>query len=338
MADVTAQPSSPRQTHPRRRSSGRRTLRGVILVAVAICVGLTPAVQAHATPSPEEIEAQLDKQWEQLEPVIEQYNKVHNGLVKNRKKAAELERKIKPLAQQVDGALDRIGGLAAKNYKLGPAAEAAALVSGDDRATLTERLTMLNYLAGQEHEQIADVFAVKSKYDEEKAKLDTLIRQQARQDAELAGKKKKIDSEIKRLERLRETAGGTFTIDVGECPPVTVTGKAAIAVRTACEQLGDPYVWGAVGPNSFDCSGLTQYAWKAAGIHLTHFTGDQWKETRSVSRAEARAGDLVFFFEDLHHVGIYLGNGKLVHASRAGQPVKVASIEYMPLAGFRRVA
>ena len=104
----------------------------------------------------------------------------------------------------------------------------------------------------------------------------------------------------------------------------------------ACAQVGKPYVWGATGPNSFDCSGLTQYAYKAAGIYLTHFTGAQWNEGKAISRSEARPGDLVFFFSDLHHVGLYLGNNQMVHAARAGKPVNVSPITTMPLAGFRR--
>ena len=72
-------------------------------------------------------------------------------------------------------------------------------------------------------------------------------------------------------------------------------------------------------------------------MYLTHHTGDQWNETTRVSSSEARAGDLVFFYSDLHHVGLYLGNGLIVHASRAGQPVKVSEVRYMPLAGYRRV-
>lgn len=128
-------------------------------------------------------------------------------------------------------------------------------------------------------------------------------------------------------------------VSVAGCPTIegVVAQAARTAIETACKQVGDPYVWGATGPNSFDCSGLTQYAYKKAGIYLTHFTGAQWNEGRSVSRSEARPGDLVFFFSDLHHVGLYLGNGIMVHAPRTGKPVQVSSINNMPVAGFRRV-
>jgi cell wall-associated NlpC family hydrolase len=87
----------------------------------------------------------------------------------------------------------------------------------------------------------------------------------------------------------------------------------------------------------FQCSGLTQYAWQAAGVSLTHFTGAQRREGTPVSRSELRPGDLVFFYSDLHHVGMYVGNGLMVHASRSGVPVKMARIDRgVPYMGARR--
>jgi cell wall-associated NlpC family hydrolase len=112
-------------------------------------------------------------------------------------------------------------------------------------------------------------------------------------------------------------------------------------VRTACAQIGKPYVWAANGPDAFDCSGLTQYAWQAVGVSLSHFTGAQWNEGTPVSRAAAQPGDLVFFFGDLHHMGMYVGNGLMVHAATFGVPVRMEYIDNIDngqVAGFRRPA
>ncbi|MEU1020180.1 NlpC/P60 family protein [Streptomyces sp. NPDC005898] len=107
--------------------------------------------------------------------------------------------------------------------------------------------------------------------------------------------------------------------------------KAAKVVAFARAQLGKPYVWGATGPDSYDCSGLTQDAWKAAGISLPRTTWDQAKGGTTVRTADAEPGDLVFFYDDLSHVGIYIGDGKMIHAPRPGTNVRVESIHYMPL-------
>jgi cell wall-associated NlpC family hydrolase len=113
-------------------------------------------------------------------------------------------------------------------------------------------------------------------------------------------------------------------------PPVRGgSGAAGTAVRTAMAQLGDPYVWAAAGPDAFDCSGLVQYAYGAAGIALPHSSRMQSTMGTSVSRSALRPGDLVFFFSPVSHVGIYIGNGQMVHAATSGSPVKIASIDAM---------
>jgi cell wall-associated NlpC family hydrolase len=110
---------------------------------------------------------------------------------------------------------------------------------------------------------------------------------------------------------------------------VANSGAAQIAVNTALAQVGKPYVWAAAGPNSFDCSGLTQFAYAAAGISLPHSSSGQSGMGAPVSRADLQPGDLVFFYSPVSHVGMYIGNGQMVHASTSGEPVKVASLDSM---------
>jgi cell wall-associated NlpC family hydrolase len=103
-------------------------------------------------------------------------------------------------------------------------------------------------------------------------------------------------------------------------------------------QRGKPYVWAASGPGSFDCSGLTQYAFRAAGISLPHSSRMQSQMGAAVSRSALQPGDLVFFYSPVSHVGIYVGNGQMVHAPTSGDVVKVASIDSMGgYAGARRI-
>jgi cell wall-associated NlpC family hydrolase len=333
--------------HPRtpdRPSNGRRRLRRIanhlLAAAMVACVALLPAAHAQAAPSVDEIETQIDKQWEQLEPTIEQYNKVHSQLIVNRKKSGELQNKIQPLSLQTALAFNRVGDLASRYYKVGPSAELNALLTTGKPSSLIDQLTMLDRMAADERARISTVIAARDKYNVEKGKLDALIVQQAKEDADLAARKKQIDAEIDRLQKLRLTAYGSSSsggsLRKGPCPANYIGGDAGTAVKTACAQIGKMYVWGAVGPSNFDCSGLTQYAWGKAGVRLTHFTGAQWNEGKAISRADARPGDLVFFFRDLHHVGMYVGNGLMVHAPRTGKPVQMQEIDVMPVAGFRR--
>ncbi|MFG3290986.1 NlpC/P60 family protein [Streptomyces sp. NPDC048179] len=104
--------------------------------------------------------------------------------------------------------------------------------------------------------------------------------------------------------------------------------KAAKAIAFARAQIGKPYVWGATGPGSYDCSGLSQAAWKAAGVSLPRTTYDQVNAGTTVSLADAQPGDLVFFYDDVSHVGIYIGNGMMIHAPKPGAYVREESIYY----------
>jgi cell wall-associated NlpC family hydrolase len=117
------------------------------------------------------------------------------------------------------------------------------------------------------------------------------------------------------------------------------SGAAQAAVQTALAQVGDPYVWGAGGPNAFDCSGLTQYAYAAAGISLPHSSRMQAQMGTAVSRSQLQPGDLIFYYSPVSHVSMYVGNGQMVHASTSGQPVKVVSVDSMGgITAMRRIA
>ncbi|WP_344336442.1 C40 family peptidase, partial [Streptomyces globosus] len=114
--------------------------------------------------------------------------------------------------------------------------------------------------------------------------------------------------------------------------------RAARAVAVAYGAVGKPYVWGATGPGAYDCSGLTQAAWRAAGVSLPRTTYTQINAGRRVSRGELAPGDLVFFYSGVTHVGLYIGNGQMIHAPRPGSTVRVAPIDSMPWAGASRPA
>ncbi|RBY92084.1 NlpC/P60 family protein [Blastococcus sp. TBT05-19] len=122
--------------------------------------------------------------------------------------------------------------------------------------------------------------------------------------------------------------------------PVVANSRAAqVAVDTAMAQRGKPYVWAASGPRAFDCSGLTSFAYKAAGVNLPRASRSQATVGQPVSRDQLQPGDLVFFRRPISHVGIYIGNGQMVHAPTSGDVVKVAAVDSVGgYAGARRIA
>jgi cell wall-associated NlpC family hydrolase len=125
------------------------------------------------------------------------------------------------------------------------------------------------------------------------------------------------------------SSGGGDTA-VAAAPAPAPTEAAQIAVDTALAQQGDPYEWGGAGPDSFDCSGLTMYAYAAAGISLPHSSNLQSTIGTPIADADLQPGDLVFFYSPVSHVGMYIGNGQMVHAGTSGDVVKVVELASMP--------
>ncbi|MFJ3303437.1 NlpC/P60 family protein [Streptomyces sp. NPDC086549] len=124
------------------------------------------------------------------------------------------------------------------------------------------------------------------------------------------------------------SGSSTSTGSTGSTSDSTYTTKAEKAIAFARAQIGKPYVWGATGPGSYDCSGLTQASWKAAGVNLPRTTWDQVDAGTTVSLADAKPGDLIFFYDDISHVGLYIGNGMMIHAPKPGAYVREESIYY----------
>ena len=126
---------------------------------------------------------------------------------------------------------------------------------------------------------------------------------------------------------------------VTAAPAAASSSAAQTAVNTALAQVGDRYVYGATGPNSFDCSGLTSFSYKAAGISIPRTSKAQSTFGTPVSKANLKPGDLVFFYSPVSHVAMYIGNGQIVHALNSSKPVQVMKLDSMPsYAGARRVA
>jgi cell wall-associated NlpC family hydrolase len=303
----------------------------MVIGFVALAVGVGTSTHAYAVPSPEELEQQIEAQWRVLEPIIEEYNGVNEQLKINRAKAEALKNQLQPLADQVDAAMGQVKVIAIAAYKNGRMGAVNALLSSDSPTKMADTLSKLDILARNQRAQVSGAAEIREKYGTDKKALDELIAQQAAREAELAAKKKEIEAKIAEMQRMRQAAfgggGGTGNLKPSACPGEIPPGPAATAVRTACAQIGKPYVFGAEGPNQFDCSGLTMYSWQQAGKSIGARTADgQFGATNRVTKANLRAGDLIFFYSPISHVAIYVGGGWAVHASRAGVPVKMKNV------------
>lgn len=117
---------------------------------------------------------------------------------------------------------------------------------------------------------------------------------------------------------------------------VSVSGRGGAAVAAAESVLGRPYVWGASGPSSFDCSGLTMWAWAHAGVGLSHSSSAQYGSGAHVSQSALQPGDLLFFYSPISHVGMYIGGGQMIHAPHTGDVVRIATPMWSDFVGAVR--
>ncbi|MEU1198510.1 NlpC/P60 family protein [Streptomyces sp. NPDC005813] len=188
----------------------------------------------------------------------------------------------------------------------------------DVQSKLTEARDLLSKLTAEEKARLAAI--EKKKQEEAARKAAELAKQQAAAEAA----QKAAAQESSSSDTSTGSTGSTGSTTTGS----SSTAKADKAVAFARTQIGKPYVWGATGPDSYDCSGLTQAAWKAAGVSLPRVTYDQVNAGTTVSLADAQPGDLVFFYDDISHVGLYIGNGMMIHAPKPGAYVREESIYY----------
>jgi cell wall-associated NlpC family hydrolase len=297
------------------------------------------ATAAHAEPTVAEIERQIDEDWNKLEPVIERHNATRQDLAAKRRQADALAKQIKPLEEQVDRALERVSALAVRAYKGENVSAVNALLGSRSPDQMVGQLELLDRFAQHQQQDVRQVAELRDRLAAKKAPLDEMVVQLGRTEAQLAAKKKQINAEIDRLQKLRLRiygSGGGGALRPAPCPASYPGGGAGAAVKFACAQIGKPYVWGAEGPNAYDCSGLMLAAWAKAGVSLPHNAAQQRRVTATVSRGELRPGDLVFYYSDLHHVGMYVGGGWVVHASRAGVPVRMKKVDDGPIHSYGR--
>jgi cell wall-associated NlpC family hydrolase len=209
-----------------------------------------------------------------------------------------------------------------------------------------DQMALMDYVSGKKGQKIDQLGSVKA----------AAGKAQAEAQAKLTARKNTEKTIAARAADLKKRGTTLASLQTRLCPaddPVTqavrasrgverlpmgpASAAAKKAVATALAQIGDPYVWAASGPNSFDCSGLTSFAWASAGVGLPHSSAAQYGVGTKISRDQVRAGDLVFFYLPIHHVGIAINNSQMVHASTYGVPVGIAPIDSSPFVGATRI-
>lgn len=292
-----------------------------------------------AVAAPEPSAKDLKKQAEELGDQLEQLTEKYNGLKVQLKQSQRAAQVAQENAARQEKALsvmqEQISRLAATTYMSGGVDQTVTFASSEDPQEFLDQAATLHYFAKQDGTRVQTLMqAMQAAQRAKKA-----AQERADQVKELQGQ---IDQQRKKVNglysKVRDKIADKDPSMLADLPAVSGSGKAAEALRYALGKLGRPYVWGAAGPTTFDCSGLTMWAYQQVGISLPHYTGSQWNAGTHVSRSQLQPGDLVFFHSDLHHMGMYLGNGQMVHAPHTGDVVRIAPLDGRPFVGGVRVA
>jgi peptidoglycan DL-endopeptidase CwlO len=326
------------------------------MAILSLLVATSPAA-AQPPQDAEGAARQLEEVNREAEALTEEWHAAKDTLATRESELSTLQAAVEPARAALDAAvLDeeqfrvQVDAVAMSTFESGNLDQLGALLASgspqefldqmsaietlavDYRAALDQLMTKVDETAQKRIEADAAIARAQAAADEAARAAEDV--EKRKRDAE-----KRIDEAQRLLDRLtpeeqRQRRGPDLE---GPSGPITGSGAGVEAINAAMKMLGKPYRYGAEGPNSFDCSGLTSWAFQQAGITLPRSSSQQARVGKPVSRDELRPGDLLFFYQPVSHVGIYVGNNMMINAPQTGDVVKYSDISRRPLTGARRL-
>ena len=325
---------------------GKLRKRRIAISALALSTFLLPTflvAPSEAAPTLAQIQAQVNDLQDQATAAAEGAQEAKVKLASLQKSLAGIQAQAAIQGKNVDAISKSLGVIAVNQYKQGSLSQSLELLfssnpelylsSAGSLEAITRQKSIqlkkyqsatikLNATSLTVADRVAQVKALEKKLAEQSAKANAKL---AAAEALLAKLKKEDRERLARLAQQQEDADQANSL--AEASKVSgVSGRAGVAIKFALKQIGDRYVFGADGLVYWDCSGLTMRAYQAAGVNLPHSSAAQSRMGKSIPFSQKKPGDLLFFGRPVSHVGIYLGNGRMVHAPRSGSRVKIADL------------
>ncbi|CAM5538314.1 C40 family peptidase [Streptomyces fumanus] len=315
-----------------------------------------PTAPAATDGELEAVRARLDRLYRQAAVAADEYNAAEEKAEKQSAELSALTEKIADGQRELAELRQRAGAAARAQYRAGGLPDEARLMLSENPGQFLDGTGRV--LQGQRAAKGLLARLARTQQDLKTYAADASAqwtRLEANRKAKAAARKRteqriaaaeKLESALEKeekerlaaLERQAAEEAQSAWLDTGVLDKAAgrATERGAKAVAYATAQIGKPYVWGAEGPKSFDCSGLTSQAWAAAGRGIPRTSQEQWRQLPHIGTGELRPGDLIIYFEDASHVGMYVGDGRIVHAPRPGRTVTLAGAGTMPILGVVR--
>jgi cell wall-associated NlpC family hydrolase len=353
----------------------RRTTGAVGAAVLTAALAVSGLTATHAAPSQSELEAAEDRLMElerDFELVVERYNLISERLTMIQQNIARLSDDVRAIEKRMAAKEQAAIAVAVTLYKSGQTGALETVLSSESIAEMESRLTYLNESEKANAKLFEALSADRTELNGKIAKLEEAEEKAALARSQLADLRDEIESKVaeqkdeitrlneaieraearRRARERREAAARAAAAraasaaaaqqapapaPAGNVPTVTASSpNAQAAVDAALSQVGKPYQWGAAGPDSYDCSGLTMWAWAQAGASLPHSSSMQYSVTRRVAQSDLQPGDLLFFGSPIHHVAMYIGGGRMVEAPYTGASVRVVSASRSDYVGAGR--
>jgi peptidoglycan DL-endopeptidase CwlO len=330
----------------RRPKQPSRTRVTVLTTAAAAAVALSSQA-ANAAPSEklskDEVKTKVDKLYEEQEQATEKLNGAKEKEEKLQKEISTIQDNVARGQEELNELRDSIGLAAAAQYRTGSIDSSLQLFLSSNPDDYLDKASTADQLSAQQVEALKKIQEKQRELAQERSEAADKLKDLGATRTELAKQKKVVQGKLAEAQKLlnsltakekaelaaeqaRASRSSASRVDLGDTG--SASSRAAAAFSAAQSKLGSPYVYGASGPSSFDCSGLTSWAYAQAGVSIPRTSQAQANiGTRIYSVSDLRVGDLVFFFNDLHHVGLYAGNGQIIHAPRTGTVVRYESMD-----------
>ncbi|GAA3246250.1 NlpC/P60 family protein [Streptomyces labedae] len=332
-------------THRRPKPPSRARIATLGMAAGAVSL-LPTQSQAAPKPTVDDVRKQVEQLYEEAEAPTEEYN----GIVEKQKKLqGEVDNAQDRLArkqQEINELREKIGPLAAAQYRSNGIDPSVELFLSSDPDEYLDKAQALGRTSDRQSEALRALQSMQRELVQERADAAKRLKAIQESRAKAAGKKEEIQNKLAKARKLlnsltaaqrakmeadqeREDAA-TGASDAPASYNGPASGRAKAALSFAYAQLGKPYEWGSTGPNSYDCSGLTGAAWRAAGVSLPRTVKQQYDAGRKVAKSDLQPGDIIYWYNDNQHNGMYVGNGKAIHAPRTGKNVEIVPLDSMP--------
>ncbi|MFG2496346.1 NlpC/P60 family protein [Streptomyces caniferus] len=345
-------------SHRRTSQQGQTTLAGVTVVSAALAAATAAlsAPQALADPAGrtavgrDAATARVDHLYEEAERATEKFNGADARTKKLRAQVAALQDRTARAQERVNRMRGRLGALAAAQYRAGGMDPTVRLMLSERPDTFLEKASALDRLGTSQARELHGLRAAQRSLEQQRRETARKLAQLEAGRKEVARHKKDVQHKLASARRLlnalpkdtraayarasRSDGRHEAVPDLGGSVPSS--GRAAAAVAAVRAAVGRPYAWGGSGPSAFDCSGLTQWAYGRAGVSLPRTSQAQRGAGRQVPLSQARPGDLVVYRSDASHVGMYVGNGQVVHAPYPGARVRYDPVGMMPISSITR--